>query len=159
MCTMFKARRGLSDGSEERYGLMSSGIKGMSSTRRKIRHWQKLFRLKLGRHMFLGLMILIFMCVLTKFVLLNMFSDQLTLDPIIHANMGKNIRSPNKSPVCNNLFHMIFYVLNQNFPWILWFTLFFQSLFVYHIFLAFNIFSPWNRCSGLVLVSCIMLSI
>ncbi|KAL2317164.1 hypothetical protein Fmac_031040 [Flemingia macrophylla] len=35
MCTMFKARRGLLDGPEERYGLMSSGMRGMSSTRRK----------------------------------------------------------------------------------------------------------------------------
>ncbi|KAG4962260.1 hypothetical protein JHK82_038949 [Glycine max] len=37
---------------------MSSSMRGMSSTRRKIiRDWQKLFRLKLGRHMFLALMI------------------------------------------------------------------------------------------------------
>ncbi|RZC26699.1 O-fucosyltransferase 19 [Glycine soja] len=96
---MFKARRGLLDGTEQRYGLMSSSMRGMSSTRRKIRHWQKLFRLKLGRHMFLGLMVLVFMCVLTKFVLLNMFSDQLTLDPEIHANLVKHyVPSPNNSP-------------------------------------------------------------
>ncbi|XP_029130303.1 O-fucosyltransferase 19 [Cajanus cajan] len=95
---MFKGRRGLLDGPEERYGLMSSGMRGMSSTRRKIRHWQKLFRLKLGRHMFWSLMILVFMCVLTKFVLLNMFSDQLALDPITHANVVKHVPSPNKSP-------------------------------------------------------------
>ncbi|KAG5053015.1 hypothetical protein JHK87_005213 [Glycine soja] len=97
---MFKARRGLLDGTEQRYGLMSSSMRGMSSTRRKIRHWQKLFRLKLGRHMFLGLMVLVFMCVLTKFVLLNMFSDQLTLDPEIHANLVKHyVPSPNNSPI------------------------------------------------------------
>ena len=107
---MFKARRGLLDGTEQRYGLMSSSMRGMSSTRRKIRHWQKLFRLKLGRHMFLGLMVLVFMCVLTKFVLLNMFSDQLTLDPEIHANLVKHyVPSPNNSPVYNNLSYVIFY--------------------------------------------------
>ncbi|KAL2583235.1 hypothetical protein AAZV13_14G058400 [Glycine max] len=96
---MFKVRRGLLDGTEERYGLMSSSMRGMSSTRRKIiRDWQKLFRLKLGRHMFLALMVLVFMCVLTKFVLLNMLFDQLALDPVIHANLVKHVPSPNKSP-------------------------------------------------------------
>ena len=106
---MFKVRRGLLDGTEERYGLMSSSMRGMSSTRRKIRHWQKLFRLKLGRHMFLGLMVLVFMCVLTKFVLLNMLFDQLALDPVIHANLVKHVPSPNKSPVYNYLFYVIFF--------------------------------------------------
>ncbi|KAG4953329.1 hypothetical protein JHK87_038923 [Glycine soja] len=97
---MFKVRRGLLDGTEERYGLMSSSMRGMSSTRRKIiRDWQKLFRLKLGRHMFLALMVLVFMCVLTKFVLLNMLFDQLALDPVIHANLVKHVPSPNKSPI------------------------------------------------------------
>jgi len=105
---MFKAGRSLLDGTEERYGLMSSSMRGMSSTRRKIRHWQKLFKLKLGRHMFWGLMVLVFMCVIAKFVLLNMFSEQLDLDPVNHANVVKHVPSPKKSPVHNNLFHVIF---------------------------------------------------
>jgi len=122
---MFKVRRGLLDGTEERYGLMSSSMRGMSSTRRKIiRDWQKLFRLKLGRHMFLALMVLVFMCVLTKFVLLNMFSDQLTLDPEIHANLVKHyVPSPNNSPVYNNLSYVIFYpifFIVFSFSWILY---------------------------------------
>ncbi|KOM46946.1 hypothetical protein LR48_Vigan07g065000 [Vigna angularis] len=90
-------RRNMSEGTEERHGLMSSGIRGMSP-RRKIRHWQKLFRLKLGRHMFWGLMVLVFMCVIAKFVLLNMFSEQLDFDPINHTNVLKHLPSPTKSP-------------------------------------------------------------
>ncbi|KAK7300553.1 hypothetical protein RJT34_11399 [Clitoria ternatea] len=88
---MFKARRGLLDGTDERYGLMSSGMRGMSSIRRKIRHWYRQFRLKLGRHMFWGLMVLIFMCMLTKFVLLNIFSDQLDLAHVTHSNVVPNV--------------------------------------------------------------------
>ncbi|CAJ1970972.1 unnamed protein product [Sphenostylis stenocarpa] len=88
---MFKARRSLLDGTEERYGLMSSGMRGMSSTRRKIRHWQKLFRLQLGRHMFFALMVLVCLCMLAKFVLfMNMSSDPLALDTI-HANVTLKI--------------------------------------------------------------------
>ncbi|KAE9596172.1 putative GDP-fucose protein O-fucosyltransferase [Lupinus albus] len=81
---MFMATRGLLDGTEERHGLM---LFGMSSMQRKTRHYQKLFRLRLGRRVFWALMVLVFMCVVTKFVLFNMFSDQLHLNPLIPSNM------------------------------------------------------------------------
>lgn len=99
----------MSEGTEERHGLMSSGIRGMSSPQRKLRHWQKVLRLKLGRHMFWGLMVLVFMCVIAKFVLLNMFSEQLDFDPINRTNVVKHLPSPTKSPVYNILFHLLFY--------------------------------------------------
>lgn len=91
---MVMARRGLLEGTEDRYGLMSRlGTRDMIPMRRKIRHWQKQFK---RRHMFWGLMVLVFMCVLTKFVLLNMFSDQLEWEPVIHSNLLEH--KPSSSP-------------------------------------------------------------
>jgi len=81
------------EGTEEPYGLISFGMRGMSSTRRKIRHWQKILKLKLGLHMFLGLMVLVFMCVIAKFVLLNVLSEQLEFEPFNHTNVVKHLPS------------------------------------------------------------------
>ncbi|KAL1348362.1 hypothetical protein AAHE18_07G075200 [Arachis hypogaea] len=64
--------RGLLEGGEERHGLLS-----MCSVRHRIRHWQKLCRMKQGRHMFWGLIVLLLMCFLLKFLLMHIFSHQL----------------------------------------------------------------------------------
>ncbi|XP_058744853.1 O-fucosyltransferase 19-like [Vicia villosa] len=88
-------RRGLLDGAEEHYGLMSFGTKDIFRIRRKIRLWHKKFK---RRHIFGGLMVLIFVCMLSKFLLLNMFSEQLDLDPVIHSNAVEDEHSPKKIP-------------------------------------------------------------
>ncbi|WJX64101.1 O-fucosyltransferase 19, variant 2 [Trifolium repens] len=87
-------RRGLLDGVEEHYGLMSPGsTKDIFHIRRKIRFWQR--KLK-QRHIFGGLIVLIFMCVLIKFILLNMIFRQLDLDPMIHSKVVEDHKpSPN----------------------------------------------------------------
>jgi len=89
-------RRGLLDGGEDRYGLMSFGTKDIFIMRRKIRYWQKQFK---QRHLFGGLMVLLLMCVITKFILMNMFSDQLDLDTAIPSNVVQDEPSPNNWPV------------------------------------------------------------
>lgn len=89
-------RRGLLDGVEEHYGLMSFGTKDIFRIRRKIRLWHKKFK---RQHIFGGLMVLIFVCMLSKFLLLNMFSEQLDLDPVIHLNAVEGEHSPKNLPV------------------------------------------------------------
>lgn len=100
---MLMSRRGLLDGgTEERYGLMSFGNKDMFPMRRKIRHWHKNFK---RRHLFWALMVLVFMSVFTKFLLLNMFSDQLDMNPQIHSNVVEDDpSSPNTLPVYENIY-------------------------------------------------------
>jgi hypothetical protein len=99
-------RRGLLDGVEEHYGLMSPGsTKDIFHIRRKIRFWQR--KLK-QRHIFGGLIVLIFMCVLIKFILLNMFFRQLDLDPMIHSNVVEDHKpSPNNLSVNEKFIHEI----------------------------------------------------
>ena len=88
-------KRGLLDGGvEEHYGLMSFGNSKdiFPKLRRKIKHyWQKKFK---RRHVFCGLIVLVFMSMLTKFLLLTIFSDQLDLDPNIHSNLMQDKPSP-----------------------------------------------------------------
>ncbi|KAF7816366.1 O-fucosyltransferase 19-like [Senna tora] len=88
-------RRGLLEGgTEERYGIMRS----TSSLPRKIRHWRKYFRFKTGRRLFWAFMILAFMCVLLKFVLLNMLV-QLRLNPSFRSNVVRDLPSSPKLPI------------------------------------------------------------
>lgn len=89
-------RRGLLDGAEEHYGLMSFGTKDIFRIRRKIRLWQKKFK---RQHLFGGLIVLIFVCMLTKILLLNIYSDQLDLNSVAHSNAMKDEHSPKFLPV------------------------------------------------------------
>ncbi|XP_028792773.1 O-fucosyltransferase 19-like [Neltuma alba] len=88
MATLQARRVVLEGGTEDRYGTRST-----ASFRRKIHHCRKLFRLHTGRRLSWALLFLAFMCVLVKFVLLNMLF-QLGLDPSIRSNVVQDIPSP-----------------------------------------------------------------
>lgn len=127
---MVMARRGLLEGTEDRYGLMSRlGTRDMIPMRRKIRHWQKQFK---RRHMFWGLMVLVFMCVLTKFVLLNMFSDQLEWEPVIHSNLLEH--KPSSSPNIFSVYKFFVILINMIFYYIINYYMLLIIIFINSIY-------------------------
>ncbi|QHO27392.1 uncharacterized protein DS421_7g207610 [Arachis hypogaea] len=103
--------RGLLEGGEERHGLLS-----MCSVRHRIRHWQKLCRMKQGRHMFWGLIVLLLMCFLLKFLLMHIFSHQLDVHRAIRSNIVQHKNSSHTHSVYIQLSFLFISIMCVSLP-------------------------------------------